>query len=143
MAYYKVVRRLEDRRLVSVIVNPVYLDFYRVYQTPYKANKKVKHGLAFDNLSDAKGFAEQEQRLTSDILEIWTCSGRKIRLPRLAFNLNVASTNVTEALRILKKVLFHGGWVRWNEQDIIQQAHYSFPYGTVRLRDLKLKEKVS
>ena len=138
MDYYKVVKVKNAQERVSVVVNPLYTDFYRVYRKDGK-NLKVKNGMAFDNLQAAINFMKEESKYIT--LEIWTCSGRKVPLPRMLFSLSHEPTWPNEALKFLKKVLFHGG--RYQDGNGVGPAWYGVPPGTVRLRDLKLKEKVS
>jgi hypothetical protein len=139
MTYYKVVRKVYHGKLVSVVVQPEYTDFYRVYQLN-EVNLKVPNGMAFDNFEAARRFCLEEGGGYN--LEVWTCTGRKTSLPCCVFDLSALHGNATKALQILKRVLFHGGYLKDGEYWDVHYANYDFPKGTVRLRDLKLKEKV-
>jgi len=140
MTYYKVVKKVDHGKLVSVIVRPEYTDFYRVYQLN-EVNLKVPNGMAFDNFEAAHRFCLKEGEFSNN-LEVWTCTGRKTSLPCYVFHLCELYDNTAKSLQILKRVLFHGGYLRYGEHRYMHYAIYDFPKGTVRLRDLKLKEKV-
>jgi hypothetical protein len=134
--YYKVVKRNDNGELVSLDIDPAYTDFYRIYQKDNE-NLKVKNGMAFDNFQNALHFILNIKRFFGpNELEIWSCIGTQINLPRQNFNLYCVSgnVNVPEMIQIMRSVLFHG-----KKSDRVNPP---FPCGQVRLRNLKLKEKV-
>ena len=133
MIYYKVVQRLGNK-LVSVNVNPVNKEFYRIYKDGDQI-LKVKSGMVFENIYQARRFLIEET--VNKNLEIWTCKGRLIKNPRY----------FVDIWKIFEM----------NEWDKIVKCLYSkfsanrayslhtpslFPSGAKRLRDLKLIEEV-
>jgi hypothetical protein len=137
MVYYKVVEqpRTSDE-LTSALLhtdNP----FFRVYRKNGK-NQIVKSGMAFTDLEDAKELCSKFDGLYGDF-QIWTCTGKKVELPKRGF----VSDAPGDYMRLILPFILYGKRIVGKEENwcfIADDA--SFPQGTVRLRNLKLKERV-
>jgi hypothetical protein len=137
MVYYKVVRRSDRGRfLTSCLLNPEN-PFYRVYREN-GVTKTVSNGMAFTTLEAAQKFSVWEPGASET--EVWSCTGRRIPLPKRAFRCTV---HFISDLKQIMAFMLYGKKVTGDSRYYVLDATGAFPQGAVRLRNLKLKEKMS
>ena len=124
--YYKVVRRHMGGALTSVCLNRNN-PFYRVYSD----SQITKDGMAFDNLKAARKF-RYDQIEIGIYLEVWSCTGKKIKMPVRSFY----SSTVANAQDILNYILYGKPF-----RDTMRNGSV-WPEYAVRLRNIKLTKRI-